>query len=109
MKSWALGFAAFTISLFSNEVNAQSMTSGGVIHFRGAITEPSYEIMPANAVNFGQATKLIAVAPGVVIAVNMALPGSRGSEPLIDTSFEALKTSADPSGGKRGVLTISYR
>lgn len=63
MKSWALGFAAFTISLFSNEVNAQSMTSGGVIHFRGAITEPSYEIMPANAVNFGQATKLIAVAP----------------------------------------------
>lgn len=109
MTNWALGFAVCTIFLFSSEVNAQSMMSGGVIHFRGAITEPSYEIMPANAVTLGRATKLIEVVPGVVIAVNMAFAGSRGSEPLIDTSFYELKTSANPSGGKRGVLTISYR
>ena len=109
MTNWLLGFTACTIFLFSGEVNAQSGVSGGVIRFHGAITEPSYDIRPANGVDFGHATKLIEVVPGVVIAVNMAYAGSRGSEPQIETSFAELKTSANPSGGTRGVLTIYYR
>lgn len=109
MTNWVLGFTACTIFLFSGEVNAQSVVSGGVIRFHGAITEPSYDIRPANGVDLGAATNLIEVIPGVVIAVHMPFAGLLGTEPQIDTSFEELKTSANPSGGKRGVLTISYR
>ncbi len=113
MKTIALGCVACTLLLLSNEGDAQSLTRSGVIHFHGAIVEPSYEISPATTLSVSASTELIEVEPGVVIAVNRAFRGANGSEPVFSTRFEALKETPPSdtklSEGKRGVLTISYR
>ena len=112
MKNLALGFAACTVFLISNEGYAQP-TSSGVIHFEGSIVESTYEVSTVSAQSVAKSIKLIEVEPGVVIAVNMAARGADGIEPFFTTAFEALKNV--PSGrdnepaSKRGLLTISYR
>ncbi|WP_407730138.1 hypothetical protein ACJJU9_04385 [Pseudomonas helleri] len=113
MKKMALSVAACALLLLANEAEAQSVVRSGVIHFQGAIVESSYEITQATAMSTGESIKLIEVAPGVVIAVNMAFHGAGGSPPVFSTAFEVLKNtppvSNNVSASKRGVLTISYR
>ena len=113
MKNLALGFAACSIFLLSNPTQAQTLIGSGQIQFHGAIVEPAYELGLASNVDYGESGQLIEVAPGVVIAMNMALRKGRGSEPLYSMSFTELKNPPNPganlSSGKKGVVTISYR
>ena len=113
MKNLALGFAACSIFLLSNPTQAQTLIGSGQIQFHGSIVEPAYELGLASQVDYGETGKLIEVAPGVVIAMNMALRKGRGSEPLYSMSFTELKNPPNPganlSSGKKGVVTISYR
>ena len=113
MKNLALGFAACSIFLLSNPTQAQTLIGSGQIQFHGSIVEPAYELGLASQVDYGETGQLIEVAPGVVIAMNMALRKGRGSEPLYSMSFTELKNPPNPganlSSGKKGVVTISYR
>ena len=113
MKNRALGFAACSIFLFSNPTQAQPLICSGQIQFQGSIVEPAYELGLASQVDYGESAKLIEVAPGVVIAMNMALRKGRGSEPLYSMSFTELKNPQNPgaslSSGKKGLVTISYQ
>ena len=113
MKNLALGFAACSIFLLCQPTQAQTLIGSGQMHFHGAIVEPAYELGLASQVDYGETGKLIEVAPGVVIAMNMALRKGPGSEPLYSMSFTELKNpqnlSASLSSGKKGVVTISYR
>ncbi|MCB1653968.1 MULTISPECIES: hypothetical protein [Pseudomonas] len=113
MKNLALGFAACSIFLLCQPTQAQTLIGSGQIQFHGAIVEPAYELGLASNVDYGESGQLIEVAPGVVIAMNMALRKGRGSEPLYSMSFTELKNPPNPgaslSSGKKGVVTISYR
>lgn len=113
MKNLALGFAACSIFLLCQPIQAQTLIGSGQIQFHGAIVEPAYELGLASNVDYGESGQLIEVAPGVVIAMNMALRKGRGSEPLYSMSFTELKNPPNPganlSSGKKGVVTISYR
>ena len=113
MKNLALGFAACSIFLLCQPTQAQTLIGSGRIQFHGAIVEPAYELGLASNVDYGESGQLIEVAPGVVIAMNMALRKGRGSEPLYSMSFTELKNPPNPgaslSSGKKGVVTISYR
>ncbi|WP_202210285.1 hypothetical protein [Pseudomonas paraversuta] len=113
MKNLALGFAACSIFLLCQTTQAQTLIGSGQIQFHGAIVEPAYELGLASNVDYGESGQLIEVAPGVVIAMNMALRKGRGSEPLYSMSFTELKNPPNPganlSSGKKGVVTISYR
>ena len=113
MQNLALGFAACSIFLLCQPTQAQTLIGSGQIQFHGAIVEPAYELGLASNVDYGESGQLIEVAPGVVIAMNMALRKGRGSEPLYSMSFTELKNPPNPganlSSGKKGVVTISYR
>ena len=113
MKNLALGFAACSIFLLCQPTQAQTLIGSGQIQFHGAIVEPAYELGLASNVDYGESGQLIEVAPGVVIAMNMALRKGRCSEPLYSMSFTELKKPQNPSAslssGKKGVVTISYR
>ncbi|MCH4867751.1 hypothetical protein [Pseudomonas sp. TMW22089] len=113
MKNLALGFAACSIFLLCQPTQAQTLIGSGQIQFHGAIVEPAYELGLASNVDYGESGQLIEVAPGVVIAMNMALRKGRGSEPLYSMSFTELKNPPNPganlSSGEKGVVTISYR
>ena len=113
MKNLALGFAACSIFLLCQPTQAQTLIGSGQIQFHGSVVEPAYELGLASQVDYGETGKLIEVAPGVVIAMNMALRKGRGSEPLYSMSFTELKNPPNPganlSSGKKGVVTISYR
>ena len=77
MKNLALGFAACSIFLLSNLTQAQPLIGSGQIQFHGSIVEPAYELGLASQVDYGETGQLIEVAPGVVIAMNMALRKGR--------------------------------
>ena len=110
MKVFALGLAACVLFGLSNEAVSETAAKGGTIEFRGKVMEAACEHGRSGAVDFGEQTKLIEVAPSVVLAVNMANNACRtGQLPFVAT-YQKLNTPAysEEQGVRNGVLTISY-
>lgn len=111
MKVFAMGWVVCVLLGLSSEALCQGRVTGGVIHFQGSIVERSCESGRKDAVDYGANTRIIDVAPDVVLAVNMAGSICRHGDIPFVTSYQAFGTAGldNTATVRRGVLTISYR
>ena len=110
MKIFALGLAACVLFGLSNEAVSETVAMSGVIKFQGEIVEAGCEHGRSGAVDYGDKTQLIDVAPNVVLAVNMASNACRTGQLPFVASYQKLNTPAyrKEQGVHNGVVTISY-
>lgn len=102
--------AACAVFWFSMQACAQPNISSGMMVLQGAVVESGCETGTVGSIDFGALTRLVEVAPRVMLAVNMAREGCGIDVVPFVTSFQLIQPSAysEDASGSKGIVTISY-